>query len=138
MNDFESLRTRKYRIMVVDDHPIVRRGLAQFLEGTPDIEICGGAEGLADAMQEIEKTRPDLILVDISLKDSHGIELIAAVKERFRHTKMLVWSMFDEKLFAERAYGPARPASSTNKNPLRRSLWPSARFSAANSISVRK
>ncbi len=103
MNDFESLRARKYRILVVDDHPIVRRGLAQFLEGTPDMEICGGAESLAEAMQEIEKTCPDLILVDISLKDSHGIELIAAVKERFRHVKMLVWSMFDEKLFAERA-----------------------------------
>ena len=44
--------------MVVDDHPIVRRGLAQFLENVPDIEICGGAEGLADAMQEIEKRVP--------------------------------------------------------------------------------
>jgi DNA-binding NarL/FixJ family response regulator len=122
MNNFEPLRTRKYRILVVDDHPIVRRGLTQCLEDTPDIEVCGEADSLIGAMQEIAKARPDLVLVDLSLKDSHGIELIAAVKERDRHTKMLVWSMFDEKLFAERALRAGASGFINKQEPIEKVL----------------
>lgn len=93
----------KHRILIVDDHPIVRQGLARLLESEPDIEVCGGAESVAEAIEQVEALRTALVIVDISLKDSHGIELISQLKARDENAKMLVWSMFDEKLFAERA-----------------------------------
>jgi len=96
-------RVKKFRVFIADDHPVVRRGLAQFLAGQPDMEVCGGADTVADALQQVESTCPDLLLVDIVLKDSHGIDLISQIKARHAHVKMLVWSMFDEKIYAERA-----------------------------------
>jgi DNA-binding NarL/FixJ family response regulator len=93
----------KRRILIVDDHPIVRRGLAQLVEHKPDIEVCGGADSASDALRQVEELRPDLVVIDISLKDSNGIELITQIKNRYDDVRMLVWSMFDEKVFAERA-----------------------------------
>jgi len=92
----------KKRILIVDDHPIVRQGLAQLIAHESDIEVCGDADSVADALREADSLRPDLVVVDISLKDSHGMELITQLKESHRETKMLVWSMFDEMVFAER------------------------------------
>lgn len=96
-------RTGKRKIFVVDDHPVVRKGLAQLIAHEPDIEVCGGAEGATEAMQQIGSLHPDLVLVDISLKEGHGIDLITQLKASCPQVKTLVWSMFDEKLFAERA-----------------------------------
>jgi len=93
----------KRRVMIVDDHPIIREGLAQFLAREPDIEICGGTDNAADALRQIEDLRPHLVVVDITLKDSHGLGLIADVHSRYKGVRTLVWSMFDEKAFAERA-----------------------------------
>jgi DNA-binding NarL/FixJ family response regulator len=93
----------KRRVYVVDDHPIVRQGLAQFIAHEPDIEVCGGAANVNDALEEIAAMRPDLVIIDISLEGSNGIDLINQLKTRNENTKALVWSMFDEKLFAERA-----------------------------------
>ena len=92
----------KHRILIVDDHPIVRQGLARLMEHEPDIEVCGGAQSVSEAIEKVETLRPDLVIVDISLKESHGIELISQLKARDEKAKMLVWSMFDEKVFAER------------------------------------
>jgi len=96
-------RIDKRKILVVDDHPIVRKGLAQLIAHESDIEVCGGAENVAEALEQVSALHPDLVVVDISLKDSHGIELIAQVKASHPEVKTLVWSMFDEKVFAERA-----------------------------------
>jgi DNA-binding NarL/FixJ family response regulator len=96
-------RHRKRKILIVDDHPIVRQGLAALINHEPDLEVCGGAEDVAQALQEVQRTRPDLIVVDISLKESHGIDLIKQMRTRDERIKMLVWSMFDEKLYAERS-----------------------------------
>ena len=92
----------KKRILIVDDHPIVRQGLAQLIAHESDIEVCGDADSVADALREADSLRPDLVVVDISLKDSHGMELITQLKSSHQDTKMLVWSMFDEMVFAER------------------------------------
>ncbi len=94
---------KKWRILIVDDHPIVRQGLSALIAHEPDLEVCGGAEDVPDALRQVEQTRPDLVVVDISLKNGHGIDLITEIKERHERVKMLVWSMFDEKLFAERS-----------------------------------
>ncbi len=95
-------RNGKRRILIVDDHPIVRQGLAQLIAHESDIEVCGDADSVTDALREADSLRPDLVVVDISLKDSHGMELITRLRENHRETKMLVWSMFDEMVFAER------------------------------------
>lgn len=91
------------RILIVDDHPVVRRGLAELVADEPDLEVCGEAADAPDALRMVDETNPDLIVVDISLKSGHGIDLIKRIKARNDTVKMLVSSMHDETLFAERA-----------------------------------
>jgi DNA-binding NarL/FixJ family response regulator len=93
----------KSTIFVVDDHPIVRQGFAQLIAHEPDLQVCGGSDNVADALREIPRLKPDLVLVDISLKDSNGIDLITALRAADEQLKTLVWSMFDESIYAERA-----------------------------------
>ncbi len=92
----------KSKILIVDDHPIIRQGLMRLIAQEPDIQVYEGADNVVDAFRQVEELRPDLVLVDISLKDSHGIELISQIKEFDARIKMLVWSTFDEKIYAER------------------------------------
>jgi DNA-binding NarL/FixJ family response regulator len=93
----------KNKVMVVDDHPIVRQGLVRLLAQESDLDVREGADNVADAMQQIRDERPELVIVDISLRDSHGIELIEDIKSFDDSIRMLVWSMYDEKTYAERA-----------------------------------
>lgn len=95
--------TRTTRVLIVDDHPIVRRGLAELISDEPDLEICGEAADSTEALRLIDSARPDLIVIDISLQNGNGIELIKQIKARDQGIKMLVSSMHDESLFAERA-----------------------------------
>jgi DNA-binding NarL/FixJ family response regulator len=95
--------TAKHKILIVDDHPIIRQGLMRLLGQEPDLEVHEGGDNVTDAFLKIKEIHPDAVLVDISLKDSHGIELISQAKAFDPSIKMLVWSMFDEKLYAERA-----------------------------------
>jgi DNA-binding NarL/FixJ family response regulator len=92
----------KCRVLIVDDHPIVRRGLADMLSEEPDLEVCGEAAGVEEALTVVEANRPDLVVIDLSLRSGHGIELVEQIKARFGTVKMLVSSMHDELLFAER------------------------------------
>lgn len=94
---------KKKKILIVDDHPIVRRGLAELLGRQLPVEVREGVDNLADALEVVETFRPDLAVIDMSLNDSSGIELIARIKSDFPETKTLAWSMFDEKMYAERA-----------------------------------
>jgi DNA-binding NarL/FixJ family response regulator len=92
-----------HRILVVDDHPIIRMGLVGLIEQEPGLEICGETEHAAQAIQIIANSRPDLVIIDISLKDIDGIELIKQIRSRCGPVKMLVSSMHEESLYAERA-----------------------------------
>ncbi len=92
----------KSKIMLVDDHPIVRQGLSELISHQEDMTVSGEAESVAAALAIMEKTLPDLAIVDISLKDSSGIELIKDMKVRFPDVKVLVLSMHDEAFYAER------------------------------------
>ena len=120
MSTSSSSRQRgpKRKLMIVDDHPIVRRGLAELLARELDVDVCGGADNVADALVEVEKLRPDLVVVDMSLRDSHGIELIAQIAERWPEVKTLAWSMFDEKVFAERAVQAGAMGYLNKKEPI--------------------
>ena len=91
------------RIFIVDDHPMMREGLTLRLSRQPDWEVCGEAASEAEALTLIETTAPHLVLVDISLKSGHGIDLVKQIKSRHPQIKMLVISGFDESLYAERA-----------------------------------
>ncbi len=93
----------KHRIVLVDDHPVVRRGLAMLIEAEPDMEVIGEAGEAAEAVSMIDKLAPDLAVIDVSLGGTDGIDLIKQIKARGTETKLLVASMFDESLYAERA-----------------------------------
>lgn len=92
----------KSGIVVVDDHPIVREGLVRVIEQTPDLAVCGQAEGIPQALALIEKSQPALVIVDIALGGQNGIELIKDIKIRLPNLPVLVHSMYDESLYAER------------------------------------
>ncbi len=97
------LRKPKTRVLLVDDHPILRRGLAQLINQEADMTVCGEAEDAPKAFEAVSTLQPDVAVVDISLKGGNGIELIKNVKARFPDLPILVLSMHDESLYAERA-----------------------------------
>lgn len=90
-------------IAIVDDHPLVREGLAARIAAQPDMEVCGEADGIESALELVLAKRPALVIVDIALRDGHGIELIKRIVAAGVNTRMLVVSAYDESLFAERA-----------------------------------
>jgi len=95
--------SRKKSILLVDDHPIVIEGLKQLIAQHPDLTVCGElADGSAVA-QAIDKLRPDLAIIDISLKGVNGLEIIKALKSQYPKLPILALSMHDENLYAERA-----------------------------------
>ena len=91
------------RIVIIDEHPAIRDGLATRISLEDDLEVCGGASDVNDGLELIGEAQPDLAIVDISLKTGNGIDLIKQAKEKYPDVKMLVWSMYDESLYAERA-----------------------------------
>lgn len=93
----------KRTILIVDDHPIVRQGLAQLINQETDLVVCGQAEDAHDAILAIRKYDPDLVIVDISLKDTSGVELIKDLKVQYPDLPVLTLSMHDEAVYGERA-----------------------------------
>ncbi|MHC4178706.1 MAG: response regulator transcription factor [Planctomycetota bacterium] len=93
----------KYRVLIVDDHPIVRHGLGELIARQPDLEVSGEAADVSEALRQVETNRPDVAVIDISLDGENGIELIEQIKALYPEVKVLVSSMHDEKTFAGRA-----------------------------------
>ena len=89
-------------ILIVDDHPLVRAGFAQLIGDTPDLEVCGEAGDMASALQLLDMNTPDLAIIDLSLAGGSGLDLIEHIKARNSEILMLVASMHDESLYAER------------------------------------
>jgi DNA-binding NarL/FixJ family response regulator len=96
-------RQAKARVLLVDDHAVVRQGLAELINDQPDLVVCGEADSPPDALRVVAETRPDVAIVDISLKSGDGIELCRQVHEQWPDVALLVLSMHDEGLYAERA-----------------------------------
>ncbi|MDT8282093.1 MAG: response regulator transcription factor [Gammaproteobacteria bacterium] len=89
-------------IMIVDDHPLVRAGFAQLIGDTPDLKVCCEASNMASALQWLDKITPDLAIIDLSLAGGSGLDLIEHIRARNDKIMMLVASMHDESLYAER------------------------------------
>src|SRR5579864_6215464 len=94
---------RTTRILIVDDHPLVREGLIGLLAAQSDFIVCGEASGVAEARQVVASTKPDVVIIDLTLNDGTGIELIKELRAKYPAMKLLVLSMHDESLYAERA-----------------------------------
>jgi DNA-binding NarL/FixJ family response regulator len=94
---------RKTRIFIVDDHPIVREGLSLMMNREPDMVVCGEAEEATKALQVITSTKPDFLIVDISLAGPDGLDLLKSIRARYPTMPVLVLSMHDEAIYAERA-----------------------------------
>ena len=90
------------RVLIVDDHPIVRQGLRRVMENEDDLTVCGEAETTQDARIAIRELHPDVVIADISLRESDGIELVRDVRAHHPHLPILVLSMHDETIYAER------------------------------------
>lgn len=94
--------TRVRRVLIVDDHPIVRQGLRRIMDNEDDLVVCGEAETVRDARAAIKELNPDVMIVDISLKQGDGIELVREVRAHHPRLPILVLSMHDETIYAER------------------------------------
>jgi DNA-binding NarL/FixJ family response regulator len=91
------------QVYLVDDHPPIRDAIASVLADTIDVELCGYSTSAADARGHIEANAPDVAIIDISLGDEHGLNLVRSFHEQWPEVKMIVYSMYDESIYAERA-----------------------------------
>lgn len=91
------------RLLLVDDHPIMRHGLVQLISAENDLEVCGEAGNAAEGMNAVAKHTPDLVIADLTLPDKHGLEFIKDLRVMHPETQVMVLSMHDESLYAERA-----------------------------------
>jgi len=96
-------QSTKKRIFIVDDHPIVREGLITIINHEKDFEVCGEADEAREAFKAISELKPDVVIVDITLKNSDGIELTKNLKARYPTLPVIVLSIHDESTYAERA-----------------------------------
>jgi DNA-binding NarL/FixJ family response regulator len=94
--------TARRKVFIVEDHPVFREGLVQVINSEEDLTVCGEAEDAEQALEAIPGLKPDLVLVDISLPGKSGLELIRELRDRNGGVKLLVLSMHDEALYANR------------------------------------
>jgi DNA-binding NarL/FixJ family response regulator len=98
-------RGRQTRVLLVDDHPLVRQALKDLIAREPDLAVCGEAEDRNGALAAVADSKPDLAIVDLRLRDSDGLELIRDLHHRNPETLTLCLSMYDESVYAEQAIG---------------------------------
>lgn len=95
--------SRRIKVMVIDDHPAIREALAYTIRDKIDMELCGQASSAGEAFTLMENIHPDVAVVDISLKDAHGLDLVQNIRARYPSIQVLIYSMYDELAYAERA-----------------------------------
>src|SRR5438093_4322476 len=93
----------KAKIFLVEDHPITRWGLEQLIESQADMEVCGWAEDAVLAASGVDRTEPDLVITDLSLKGTDGLDLLKQIRPKHPSLPVLILSMHDESLYAQRA-----------------------------------
>lgn len=103
VSPMNAMTSAKHRVLIVDDHPIVRHGLVELIGADPELEVCGEAASVEEALGLVETACPHVVVVDLSLKSGHGLDLIEQIRARHERVKMLVSSVHDEAVFAERA-----------------------------------
>jgi len=118
----ERTQELKYRVLVVDDHPIVLEGLTQLIDREPDLQVCCGAQNSASALQAAAEYSPHLAIVDLNLESSSGISLIESMASSFPHIPILVLSMYDECVYAERCLKTGARGYIMKQEPSRKML----------------
>ncbi len=100
-----SVKTRsdRRRIFLVDDHPVLRQGMGRLIDDQPDMQMCGEAESPPDALRLLASAKADVVIVDLTLRGGDGLELCKQIRDRWKELPILVVSMHDEALYAERA-----------------------------------
>src|SRR5438067_459184 len=94
---------QKRRLLLVDDHPALRDGLAQLISSEPDLQVCGHTGNSVKALYDIPTLKPDLVILDIAIKSCNGIELIKRIKMVYPNLSILAFSIHEEFFYAERA-----------------------------------
>lgn len=112
-----SARPSRARVFLVDDHPIVREGLARLIEQAADLAVSGTAASSSEALRQIQATPPDIAVVDVSLEGSHGLDLVRDLHLRHPDLPVLVLSVHDEMLYAERALHAGARGYLTKREP---------------------
>ena len=97
-------KDKRTRVLLVDDHAVVRFGIGQLINREPDLQVCGEEEDASKALSAINNLKPDLVIADISLKDSSGLELMRNIKAQYPKMPVLVVSAHDESIYAEIAF----------------------------------
>jgi DNA-binding NarL/FixJ family response regulator len=113
----------KTKVFLVDDHPLVREWLTQLIQRENDLTVCGEAEDTHDALNKIEQCQPDIVIADISLKSTHGLELVKDLQSRRPTLPVLVLSMHDESLYAERVLRAGAKGYITKQEATKRILY---------------
>lgn len=93
----------RLRVAVVDDHPAIREAISDTVSDQADMELCGAAGSATEAFELVRKERPNVIVVDISLGDAHGLDLVQNLRAQYPDLEVVVFSMYDEEVYAERA-----------------------------------
>lgn len=91
------------RVLVVDDHPAIREALEDVLAGQEDFSLVGETDTVMEALEIVARELPDVVVVDISLREGHGLDLVTEIRQRFEHIQVVVFSMYDEAAYGERA-----------------------------------
>lgn len=95
---------RKSRVLIVDDHEIVCMGLRTLIDREKDLDVCGDAQSIAGAIRQVEALAPDIVIVDLSLSDESGLDLVKDIIRRHAGAKILIHTMLNETIYAERAF----------------------------------
>ncbi len=111
------MSTHKARILLVDDHPVLRLGVSEVINSDGTLEVCGEATNLADAYQMVSRLKPNLVIADISLDGNSGIELMKELSYRWQDLPVLAYSMHDEQIYAERALRAGARGYLMKQNP---------------------
>ena len=102
MSERNQSEYRERRVLIVDDHPMLRRGLGMLIEQEHDLKVCGEAADITGAHAALKQTQPDIVVLDLSLRASSGIGLIKHIRRKYGQLPILVFSMHDEDIYAER------------------------------------
>jgi DNA-binding NarL/FixJ family response regulator len=101
-NEMNEPVSRQRNVFLVDDHPIVRQGLVQLIEQESDLKVSGEAADVKEARASLSATLPDIVILDLSLRDSDGLELMKDIRSKYQQLPVLILSMHDESIYAER------------------------------------